>query len=124
MEGELQHKLYFIPASGGTSQKYIIQDNLELFTIHFTSEMNADKPDNEVPIFSLHSQCHKTVLKALESSKTSGPDEIKPFFRIALKKLRAPLTYLFTDCLTHAMWPSSWKAGRSTPVHKEGRKLR
>lgn len=95
--------------------------------------MNVDKPDKAVPIFpqrtqnklcdiTVTTQTVKTVLKAMKTSKTPGPDEANPLFQNCAGKLSCPLTYLFKECMAHGMWPSSGETGCINPIHKRGTK--
>jgi hypothetical protein len=61
------------------------------------------------------------VLRALDESKSVGPDGVSPrVLKHCAKELDGPLARLFQKVERAAVFPDSWKVARVTPVYKKG----
>ena len=60
------------------------------------------------------------ALESLNTNKATGCDGIPAkVMKIGAKELSQPLTDLFNSCIHNSVWPSDWKHGDWTPVHKK-----
>ena len=61
------------------------------------------------------------ILKSLDISKATGPDEISTrLLKEAAPSIYKPLTKLFNLSLSQKQFPSIWKEAHVTPLHKKG----
>ena len=108
-----------------------LKEKLHLLGQHFAEKMKVENDEREVPSLHLKTnekistvtiteQTVRDILKTLNTSKATGPDEISPnLLRNCADELSGILAQLFTDCLKQQTWPKIWKSGRVIPVHKK-----
>ena len=106
------------------------QDKTELFNNYFIAQstINDDNifpPDINEGDYSL-GDIHisetdvSDVLRLLNTSKASGPDQINPtLLKEASAQLCKPLSKLFNNSLTSGKFPESWKEANVTPIYKK-----
>ena len=89
-------------------------------------DRNANLPaDLNIPGFSLNSISLtayevESVLKALQTGKTSGPDAINNrILKELMKPLSFPLSDLFNASLIKEQVPALWKQANVIPIHKK-----
>ena len=106
------------------------QDKTELFNNYFVAQStinddNISPPDINEGDYSL-GDIHisetdvSDVLRLLNTSKASGPDQINPtLLKEASAQLCKPLSKLFSNSLTSGKFPESWKEANVTPIYKK-----
>lgn len=79
--------------------------------------------NNEITVDSLSLDEIQAALKALDSSKSTGPDGISPkFAKNVASELASPLYWLFNLSLKSGIFPSAWKKSYLVPIFKSGKK--
>ena len=65
----------------------------------------------------------KSLLKQLNISKSTGPDNFHPrFFKETAENISYPITILFNKSLSEGILPSDWKLANVTCIYKSGDK--
>ena len=114
----------------------IIADNrlkADAFNNFFSSVCNVDFPNAQLPLptipdlqlteLNITAELIKKVIKGLNPSKASGPDEVSPrLLREGAEALSLPLHRLFNSSLTLHIFPDPWKLASVTPIHKKDQK--
>ena len=99
------------------------------FSLVFTKNENDSMPEFQPDINS--SVCDITVtktkvesmLKLLNVSKSTGPDEFHPrFLKETAESIALPVTILFNKSLSEGTMPQEWKLANVTCIHKSGDK--
>ena len=112
---------------------YSNADKAEAFNYFFIQQGNLDNPDDPLPtIENKSTELNniqllplevKHVLKNLDSSKATGPDQIpNKVLILASDVISNPLTNFFNRCLHECKFPTAWKTANVTPIHKKGNK--
>ena len=110
------------------------REKAEVFAEQFSNKMTVPDPNRATP--NLDPQCTdqldnieiseeeiKRLLKAVNTKKSTGPDEISPhLLKKCASELAKPLMRIFRTCIHTNTWPTLWKAARVTPVHKKDQK--
>ena len=102
----------------------------KFFCSVFTEERTDDVPqcadrDFDVPLTDIVFQTDKVLklLKALDPSKSMGPDGIHPrVLKESAEVLAEPLALIFTKSLAEGKLPEQWKEANVTPLFKKGDK--
>lgn len=108
-------------------------DKAETFNNFFTKQCNLDNEDDPLPIIEtneseinkihLTSSEVKNVLKSLDASKATGPDQIpNKVLALAADIIAIPLSNFFNRCLNECKFPTIWKMANVTPIYKKGNK--
>ncbi|CAF1076370.1 unnamed protein product, partial [Brachionus calyciflorus] len=64
------------------------------------------------------------ILSSLKSDKSTGPDDMNPYFlKFCSKSIALPLSIIFNNSLLNGEVPELWKLANVTPLHKNGSKL-
>lgn len=67
----------------------------------------------------------KTMLKSLNISKSTGPDEFHPrFLRETAENIAFPITFLFNKSISEGKIPQDWKLANVTCIFKSGDKTK
>ena len=118
---------YFATIADGIGQLDINKRSLVDFDNHSSvMAIRAASHDNS-QLFSFRSvkPCEvRDGLKKLKSDKAMGWDRIPPrALKSGANELAIPLANLFNICINQGLWPTDWKKGEWTPVHKKDDKL-
>ena len=74
-------------------------------------------------MFAITKQKVESMLKLLNVSKSTGPDEFHPrFLKETAVSIALPVTILFNKSLTEGTIPQEWKLANVTCIHKSGDK--
>ncbi|MEW8546463.1 MAG: reverse transcriptase family protein, partial [Candidatus Thiodiazotropha sp.] len=106
-------------------------DKAEIFNDYFISQSQLNDsgvtlPDLILPPYQLlesitiSPQDVLDILKSLDITKASGPDQINPqLLKEASHELCIPLSIFFSRLITLGKFPQAWKNGNLTPIHKK-----
>ncbi|CAB4015622.1 Hypothetical predicted protein, partial [Paramuricea clavata] len=120
----------------------MITDPSSVFNNYFTTPsveetiLNLTEQDfeNHISVRAIKEQCHdlyfsfqqinmelvSNLLLNLNEKKASGPDGYQPkLLKASAPAIALPLTNLFNYCIDKSTWPTAWKQGDVTPVHKK-----
>ena len=65
----------------------------------------------------------RKILRNLDINKAKGPDGLPPLlFKQTKSTIAKSISDLFTNCKRLGVFPTSWKVGRVSPIHKKGNK--
>ena len=99
------------------------------FSSVFTKHENDNMPEFEPIITStvcditITKQKVESMLKVLNVSKSTGPDEFHPrFLKETAESIALPVTILFNKSLNEGSIPQEWKLANVTCIHKSGDK--
>ena len=99
------------------------------FSSVFTKNENDNMPEFQPNITSsvcditITKQKVESMLKLLNVSKSTGPDEFHPrFLKETAVSIALPVTILFNKSLTEGTIPQEWKLANVTCIHKSGDK--
>ena len=110
------------------------QEKAEVFAHQFSQKMTVPDPNRATPSLSRQSTERlenidinedevRRLLKAVNTKKATGPDEISPHvLKKCARELANPLMRIFRACIQTQTWPDIWKTARVTPVHKKKEK--
>lgn len=103
----------------------------DFFGSVFTRDENDNIPEFQPDIGSsvcditVTIQKAKAMLKSLNISKSTGPDEFHPrFLRETAEKIAFPITLLFKKCISEGKLPLDWKLANVTCIFKSGDKTK
>ena len=106
-------------------------DKATLLAEFFTNKMKVNDPSRPAPQLTQETDRNVTtvlvteeqverLLGAVNVNKATGPDDVSPrLLKHCARELTAPLTTVFTSCLSQNKWPTLWKEARVVPVHKK-----
>lgn len=89
----------------------------------FNMDAFINNRDNNGFNFEITAEAVFNVTNSIDLSKGAGPDGISPIFiRNCAETLVQPLLLIYSRSIRECKYPSRWKLGQITPIHKNGSK--
>ena len=85
--------------------------------------LSGSKCEREATKFDVSESNIRKILCNLDINKAKGPDGLPPLlFKQTESTIAKSISELFTSCKRLGVFPTSWKVGRMSPIHKKGNK--
>ena len=98
-------------------QSTFSQKDMSSFTL------SGSKCEREATKFDVSESNIRKILCNLDINKAKGPDGLPPLlFKQTESTIAKSISELFTSCKRLGVFPTSWKVGRMSPIHKNGNK--